>query len=84
MPALKDLENMMHLLEFTADFGELHQAGLHGQSQLASRDHQATVFIGVVRHRDPQSPGNGMKRVCVFSLFRIQLRFWEKDGCSTD
>lgn len=46
----------MSLLEFTANFGELNQAGLHGQRQLAGRDHQATVLVRVVRHRDAQSP----------------------------
>lgn len=46
----------MVLLEFAADLGELHQAGLHGQRQLAGGDHQTTVLVGVVGHWNPQSP----------------------------
>lgn len=49
----------MVLLELAADLGELDQAGLHGQRQLAGRDHQTTVLVGVVGHWDPQSPVGG-------------------------
>ena len=46
----------MSLLELAADLGELHQAGLHGQSQLPGGDHQPAVLIRVVGDRDAQGP----------------------------
>lgn len=49
----------MVLLEFTAYLGELNQAGLHGQRQLTSRDHQAAVFVRVVRHGHCQGSESG-------------------------
>lgn len=56
------------LLEFTADFGELDQAGLHGKRQLAGGDHQTAVFVGVVRHWDSQSSTHRHVNECVSVL----------------
>ena len=59
------------LLEFTADFGELDQAGLHGQSQFTSRDHEAAVFISVVCYWNSQSAVNTHFHIkCKWSLER--------------
>ena len=53
---LKRNKRGVSLLELAADLGELHQAGLHGQSQLPGGDHQPAVLIRVVGDRDAQGP----------------------------
>lgn len=62
------------LLEFPADFGELDQAGLHGERQLAGRDHQTAVLVRVLRHWNSQGSAQRHKHISSHHLWYSHSR----------
>lgn len=50
------------LLEFLANFGELHQPSFHGQSQLPCWNHQSAIFKSVVSDRHIQSTETTLRK----------------------